>query len=271
MGFTTEKLSFKNLEGHMLDARLEIPDDQEIISYAIFVHCFTCSKNVHAASRISRSLTGAGIAVLRFDFTGLGNSDGDFSNTNFSTTVSDLVCAYEHMKRTGKEPSLLIGHSLGGSSVLAAAGFMPALKGIVTINAPSEIQHVEKLFDGKIHQIEKDGEAQVTLAGRSFTIRKQFLDDIRSIKLEDKIPHINSAFMIFHSPQDEVVSFDHAGVIYEAAKSAKSLISLDGASHLLNNKEDAEFVSRIISAWGIRYLSRKTEAIHSQNLRMVSS
>ncbi len=255
MAFQTEKVSFKNQEGHTLDARLELPE-KDVRSYAIFVHCFTCSKNVHAASRISRALTESGIAVLRFDFTGLGNSEGDFSNTNFSTTVSDLNSAYDFLQSSYKAPDLIIGHSLGGATVLAAAGSMPKLKGIVTISAPSDIPHVEKLFSDKVQEIESAGQARVTLAGREFVIKKQFLDDVRSIELEDKLARIKVPCLFFHSPQDEVVSFDHAKKNLEMKKnSSDSLISLEGASHMLNQKEDSEYVSRIIAAWGLRYLS----------------
>lgn len=253
MAFRTEKLNFQNAEGNSIDGRLELPE-KEIISYAIFVHCFTCSKDVHAATRISRALTESGIAVLRFDFTGLGNSDGDFSNTNFSTSVSDLTCAYNHLMASNMVPELLIGHSLGGATVLAAVGSMPKVKGVVTINAPSEVRHVEGLLKGKIQEIESKGQAEVTLAGRNFSIKKQFLDDVRSLKLNDKIKHITASCLIFHTPQDEVVPFKHAQEIFDAVTSVKSLISVDGASHLLNKKEDSAFVSRIISAWSLRYL-----------------
>ncbi|MFP5384690.1 MAG: alpha/beta hydrolase [Bacteriovoracia bacterium] len=270
MGFKSEKLTFKNAEGHLLDARLELPNDQEVTSYAIFLHCFTCSKNIHAATRISRALTKVGISVLRFDFTGLGNSEGDFSNTNFSSTVSDIICVYKQMLHLEKVPEILIGHSLGGSTALAAACSMPTLKAVITINAPSEIQHIQELFKNKLEAIERDGEAEVTLAGRSFIIRKQFLNDIRSIKLENKISKFNSAFLIFHSPQDEIVSIDHAQAIFEAAKSPKSLITLEGASHLLNKKEDSEYVSRIISAWGFRYLREEKHLKKEETSQLMS-
>lgn len=254
MNFKSEKISFKNNENHLLDARLELPGDMEPTSYAIFVHCFTCSKNVHAATRISRALTQTGIGVLRFDFTGLGNSDGDFSNTNFSTNVSDLLSAYHHMIDNKMIPKLLIGHSLGGAAVLAAKKAMPEIKGVVTINAPSDTHHVELLFEENISKIETEGEAKVTLAGRQFTIKKQFLDDVRSINLENKISKLGVPLLIFHSPEDRVVSPDHAIKIYEAASQPKNLLSLEGASHLLNRKEDSDYVADVISAWGKRYL-----------------
>lgn len=254
MAHRSEKISFKNNENLLLDARLELPSDREPHSYAIFVHCFTCSKNVHAATRVSRALTETGIGVLRFDFTGLGNSDGDFSNTNFSTNVSDLISAYNHMMELNIKPQLLIGHSLGGSAVLAAKNKMPEIKGVITINAPSDTQHVELLFGSGVQEIESHGEAKVTLAGREFTIKKQFLDDVRSIGLENKIENLGVPLLIFHSPEDRVVSPDHAKKIYEMASHPKSLLALEGATHLLNKKEDSDYVAGVISVWVKRYL-----------------
>jgi len=255
MAHKSEKISFKNLENHLLDARLELPDSEDVKAYAIFVHCFTCSKNVHAATRIARALTKDGIGVLRFGFTGLGNSDGDFSNTNFSTNVSDLICAYKHMMEIDMTPKLLIGHSLGGAAVLAARSSMSKIQAVVTINAPSDTQHVENLFGEDIKEIESQGEARVKLAGRHFTIKKQFLDDVRSINLENKIAGLNAALLIFHSPEDKVVSPAHAMKIYEAASQPKNLLALEGASHLLNKREDSDYVADIISAWAKRYLT----------------
>lgn len=254
MTYQGQKLSFKNKEDHLLDARLELPSEQVPRAYAIFVHCFTCSKNVHAASRISKSLTQLGIGVLRFDFTGLGNSDGDFSNSNFSTNVSDLVSAYEHMLTLEMVPKILIGHSLGGSAVLAAKALMPEIKGVITINAPSDLQHVELLFAQDIKDIETQGQAKVTLAGREFIIKKQFLDDLRSIDLENKIANLHAPLLIFHSPQDQVVSPDHATKIYQRASQPKNLLALAGGNHMLSNKEDTDYVADIISSWVKRYL-----------------
>lgn len=254
MHYNSEKVSFQNKEGQTLDARLEVPTAEPPKTYAIFVHCFTCSKNIHAATRVARALTETGIAVLRFDFTGIGNSDGDFSNTNFSTNVSDLICAYEHLKENFGTPELLIGHSLGGAAVLAAKSSMPEIKAVVTINAPSDTQHVEKLFGEKLEKIEAQGQAEVKLGGQSFVIKKQFLEDVRSINLENKITQLNSALLVFHSPQDSVVSSKHARKIYDAAPDPKSLLALEGASHLLNKKEDSDYVANIISIWCQRYL-----------------
>lgn len=258
MKYQTEKVTFKNLEGHDMDARLELPEGQ-VTTYAIFAHCFTCSKDVHAATRISRALTKIGVAVLRFDFTGLGNSDGDFSNTNFSTNVSDLICAYEHLSRHYQPPEILIGHSLGGAAVLASVSSMPEVKVVTTIAAPSDVLHLVKLLGNSIKQIESEGEAEVLLAGRSFTIRKQFLEDIRSIWLEEKIRNLSASLLVFHSPDDRVVSIEHAYEIFKNAPHPKSIVSLKGASHLLDKVEDSEFVANILSSWCKRYLLDQKE------------
>jgi len=237
----------------MMDARLELPGG-ESKNFAIFAHCFTCSKDVHAATRISRALTRMGISVLRFDFTGLGNSDGDFSNTNFTTNVSDLVNAYEYLSEHYQAPEILIGHSLGGAAVLAGASSMEYIKVVATIAAPSKVNHIEEIFGSKVSEIEREGEASVKLAGREFVIKKQFLDDVRSISLEEKLKRISASLLIFHSPEDQIVSVDHANEIYQAAEYPKSLISLQGASHMLDKAEDSELVADIISSWCKRYL-----------------
>lgn len=237
----------------MMDGKLEF-SERESKTFAIFAHCFTCSKDVHAATRISRALTKMGISVLRFDFTGLGNSDGDFSNTNFSTNVSDLVIAYEYLSKHYQTPEILIGHSLGGAAILAGANSMENIKVIATIAAPSKVDHIEEIFGSKVSEIERAGQASVKLAGREFVIKKQFLDDVRSISLEGKLNRISASLLIFHSPEDQVVSVDHANEIYQAAEYPKSLISLQGASHMLDKAEDSELVADFISCWCKRYL-----------------
>lgn len=256
MDYRTEKVSFKNNQGHLIDARLECPLNERGV-FAIFAHCFTCSKDVHAATRVSRALTKIGISVLRFDFTGLGNSDGDFANTNFSSNVHDLISAYHYLSQHHRAPEILIGHSLGGAAVLAGVNSMPAIRVVTTIGAPSDVIHLENLLGSHIKEIEERGEAQVNLAGRQFVIKKQFLDDIRSISLEEKIKQLNASLLIFHSPEDQVVSIDHAHEIFQAAHHPKSLISLSGASHLLDKVKDSEFVANIISTWCQRYLNQK--------------
>lgn len=262
MGYKTEKITFKGHQGHLMDARLERPEE-EIKSFAIFAHCFTCSKDVHAATRISRALTKEGIAVLRFDFTGLGNSDGDFSNTNFSTNVADLICAYHYLSEHHQAPQILIGHSLGGAAVLAGTSAMPAVKVVTTIGAPSDVLHLEKLLGKSVDRIESEGQAEVKLAGRTFIIKKQFLDDIRSITLENKIENLSASLLIFHSPEDATVSFVNANEIYQSARQPKSMISLTGASHLLDRVEDSEFVANVISAWCRRYV--ELEKVESES------
>jgi uncharacterized OsmC-like protein/alpha/beta superfamily hydrolase len=248
-----EKFSFENREGERLAALLERPPTRPA-AYALFAHCFTCSKDIAAASRISRALAAHGIAVLRFDFTGLGNSEGDFANTNFSSNVSDLICAADHLRTTFGAPSLLVGHSLGGAAVLAAAGEIEEAKAVVTIGAPSDPAHVSHLFESSRSEIEAKGRALVNLAGRQFEIKKQFLDDIAAQSLEDRIKKMRKALLVFHSPVDEIVGIENASAIFQAALHPKSFISLDKADHLLSRKVDSEYVAATISAWAGRYV-----------------
>ena len=270
MGYKTEKVSFKGSQNHQIDARLEMPDG-EIKAYAIFAHCFTCSKDVHAATRISRALTDVGIAVLRFDFTGLGNSEGDFANTNFTTNVGDLTAAYLHLTYNHEAPEILIGHSLGGAAVLASANTMPTVKIVATIGAPDNVSHLEQLFgEQNLETIEKDGEAEVQLAGRSFKIKKQFLDDVRSISIENKISELNASLIVFHSPDDQTVSIENAYEIFKCAPQGKSFISLKGATHMLDKKEDSAFVAKSIANWCERYLQDKEiNKEHEQEEKML--
>ncbi len=250
---TREKISFENREGQKLAALLERPAGKPL-AYALFAHCFTCSKDIAAASRISRALAAHGIAVLRFDFTGLGNSEGDFANTNFSSNVSDLVCAADQLRTEFDAPSLLVGHSLGGAAVLAAAGDIEEVKAVVTIGAPADPAHVSHLFESSRAQIESEGSAVVNLAGRKFEIKKQFLDDIASQPLSDRIKKLRRALLIFHSPIDDIVGIDNAAAIFQAARHPKSFISLDKADHLLSRRVDSEYVAATISAWAARYV-----------------
>ncbi len=249
----TQRLTFKGSHGLDLAARLDLPEGR-IRAFALFAHCFTCSKDLFSVTRISAELARQGIAVLRFDFTGLGQSGGDFSNTNFSSNVSDIVSAVEHMRRTYEAPALLIGHSLGGAAVLCAAGGIPEVKCVVTIGAPSDAAHVVKQFAADMSRIEEDGEARVTLAGRPFSIRKQFLDDVRGQRIRDRIHAIDAALLVLHSPTDETVGIENASDIFLAAKHPKSFVSLDGADHLLTDKRDGVFAAQVISAWSARYL-----------------
>lgn len=241
------KFEFKGSAGDTLAALLETPDHPPIAT-ALFAHCFTCGKDIAAASRIARALVKRGYAVMRFDFTGLGGSDGDFANTNFSSNVDDLVEAANHLRAEGMAPSLLIGHSLGGTAVLSAAHSIPECLGVVTIGSPGDAQHVAAQFSCDIEAIEKNGEADVSLAGRKFTIKKHFLDDIRKTSVAH-IGKLKAAILVMHSPLDATVSITEAERIYVSANHPKSFISLDDADHLLSKARDAEYVADVISAW----------------------
>lgn len=250
-----KKVEFKNNQGETLAGLLETPEvDEGSTRYAIFAHCFTCSKDVAAASRISRSLSAKGIAVFRFDFTGLGNSDGDFANTNFSSNVEDLLAAAKMLEEEYQAPSLLIGHSLGGAAVLSAAHHLPKVKAIATIGSPATADHVQHLFMDAVPELEAKGEARVKIGLREFNIKKQLLDDLNQNTSADHIGNLRRPLLIFHSPIDNIVSVDEAAKIYTAAKHPKSFISLDNADHLLSNREDSEYVGATLAAWAERYI-----------------
>ena len=252
------KFEFEGSTGDNLAALLEVPD-QPPIATALFAHCFTCGKDIAAASRISRALVKRGYAVMRFDFTGLGNSDGDFGNTNFSSNVSDLVAAANHLRSEDMAPAILIGHSLGGTAVLNAAHHIPECKGVVTIGSPADAQHVSAQFSCDIENIEKNGEATVDLAGRKFLIKKQFLDDINKTSI-NHIGKLKAAILVMHSPIDTTVNISQAERIYKAAHHPKSFVSLDDANHLLTRASDADYVADIISAWAMRIARNDTAA-----------
>ena len=259
MARSVSKFTFPGSQGDALDARLDLPVG-EPRAFALFAHCFTCGKDIAAASRISAGLVEAGIAVLRFDFTGLGSSEGEFANTNFTSNVADLVAAGSALEDEYEAPSLLIGHSLGGAAVLAAAREMAGVRGVVTLAAPSEPAHVSGVFsDESLAEIERDGEAEVNLAGRPFRIRQQFIDDISHSQIDDAVQGLDAALLVMHSPIDELVSVDHARRIYEHARHPKSFVSVDGADHLLTDRADAKFVSGIIATWANRYLPDATD------------
>lgn len=248
------KVQFQS-DGMTLSGALEMPESGAR-AYALFAHCFTCGKDTAAASRISRALTRDGIAVLRFDFTGLGNSDGDFANTNFSSNVQDLIAAAEFLDREFEAPQLLIGHSLGGAAVLSAASSLPSIKAIVTIGAPHKAEHVVHNFQASLDEIRENGEAEVNLAGRTFKIKKQFVDDLESFEAQD-LGKLRKALLVMHSPLDDTVGISEAELIYKAAKHPKSFVSLDAADHLLTKKTDAEYASTMIASWANRYLELK--------------
>jgi putative redox protein len=261
------RLEFENSNGEILAGLLELPERvDEISSFALFAHCFTCGKDIAAASRISRALAAKGIAVLRFDFTGLGNSDGDFANTNFSSNIEDLVQAAKALEVQYRAPQILIGHSLGGAAVLGAAAKLDSVKAVVTIGAPATAQHVSHLFKEKAAQIQAQGEAVVVLGTREFPIKKQFLDDIDQYSSPEKIRDLRAALLVFHSPLDTVVSIDEAGSIFQAARHPKSFISLDKADHLLSKAADAEYVATTIASWASRYLDLEQDKPSSASL-----
>ncbi len=247
------RFDFVTAQGHRLAALLDSPPG-EPRAYALFAHCFTCGKDIHAARRIAEGLTALGIAVLRFDFTGLGASEGEFANTTFSSNVADLVAAAEELRKTRRAPAILIGHSLGGAAVLAAAAQVPEARAVVTIGAPSDPAHVAGLFKGHLAELNERGEVEVSLAGRPFRVRRAFLDDIAEQKLTERIGALRKALLIFHSPTDDVVGIENAGHIFAAAKHPKSFVSLAGADHLLSRRTDAAYVANVIAAWAERYL-----------------
>mgnify|MGYP001218037074 CR=1 FL=1 len=249
----TISLEFPNHENQKLAARLDLPL-KEPRAFALFAHCFTCTKNLKAVSNIARALNQEGIAVLRFDFTGLGESEGDFSRTNFSSNVDDLVSAAEYLKQEYAAPSILIGHSLGGAAVLQAAHRIPSSKAVATIGAPAEPSHVINMLEDAKEEIEANGRARVTLAGRPFTIKKQFLDDLEQSRMHRAVAELNRALLVMHSPVDRQVGVDNAAEIFQRAKHPRSFISLDDADHLLSREVDSLYVGDVIASWAARYL-----------------
>jgi alpha-beta hydrolase superfamily lysophospholipase len=248
-----EHFDFRNSNGLRLSAVLDRPSD-EPAAYALFAHCFTCGKNNRAASRIGRVLAARSIAVMRFDFTGIGASEGEFANAGFSANVADLVAAADHLRRTHRAPAMLIGHSLGGAAVLAAADQVPEARAVVSIAAPADPAHANNLWKDHLSEIRERGQAEVILGGRSFLVRRELLDDLSGQRLAEHITRLQRALLIFHAPGDDVVGIDHANRIFTAAKHPKSFISLADADHLLNRKSDADYVGNVIAAWGQRYL-----------------
>jgi uncharacterized OsmC-like protein/pimeloyl-ACP methyl ester carboxylesterase len=249
----TERFDFANAAGLRLAGLIDNPAG-EARAYALFAHCFTCGKDVHAAKRIAEGLTALGIAVLRFDFTGLGSSEGEFANTTFSSNVADLVAAADQLRLVKRAPAILVGHSLGGAAVLAAAAAVPEARAVVTIGAPSDPAHVAGLFKDRMAEIDARGELEVTLAGRPFRIRRAFLDDVAEQELSGRINALHKALLIFHAPTDDIVGIDNASRIFAAARHPKSFVSLAGADHLLSRRSDAAYVANVMAAWAERYL-----------------
>ena len=248
----SRKVEFPGAAGVMLAARLDLPAEPR--AFALFAHCFTCGKDIYAASRIAGGLAARNIAVLRFDFTGIGSSEGEFANTNFSSNVGDLVAAADYLRQNHGVPSLLIGHSLGGAAVLAAAPRVPDAAAVVTIGAPASAAHVTHNFAANLAEIVEKGTAEVTLAGRTFTITKQFLDDLGAQNFLDDLAEMRKALLVCHAPQDEYVGIENASAIFTAARHPKSFLSLDTADHLLRKRADGIYVAEVIATWASRYL-----------------
>lgn len=253
MRFTTQRLDFPGHSGASLSARLDLPNGP-VRAYAIFAHCFTCSKNLLAVRRIGAELAREGIAVLRFDFTGLGSSEGEFASTNFSSNVADIQSAAEHLRDHYRAPSILIGHSLGGAAMLAVAGDIPEAQAVVTIGAPADASHVLKNLGAGLDTIETEGAAEVELGGRRFRIGRQFVEDVREQAIGAAVAAMRKPLLVMHAPLDEVVGIDNATDIFLAAKHPKSFVSLDKADHLLTDPADAAFAAQVISAWVTRYV-----------------
>ncbi len=247
------RFDFTNRDGHNLTGRLELPQGRPK-SYAIFAHCFTCSKNVKAATQVSRRLAEQEIGVLRFDFTGLGNSEGDFANADFSSNVNDLIDAASALREQDSAPSLLVGHSLGGAAALMAAAEIDSIRAVATIGAPGEPAHVERLINSTTTTTHEDGSATILLGGRELAIGSHFIDDLKKNRIANSLPALKKPLMIFHSPVDEIVSIGNARQLYEAARHPKSFISIDGADHMLSNPADARFVAATLAAWAFRYV-----------------
>lgn len=249
----SEKYGFASHSGEQLDGRLELPDGTPE-AFAVFAHCFTCSKDFVASRTIAKALATRGIATLRFDFTGLGNSEGDFGNTSFSSNVEDLVMATHALAKTHAPPQIMIGHSLGGAATLAAAPLVPSATAVITLAAPFDPSHVAHLFKDDLETIEATGKANVDLFGRKFTITKQFVQDINQQNQNQRIKAMGKPLLVMHSPTDAVVGIENARMIYEAAKHPKSFISLDGVDHLLTNPQDVEAIADMLTAWAGRYI-----------------
>lgn len=259
MSGETRKTSFEGGAGADLAGALELPRGRPA-AYALFAHCFSCSKDIRAAREIAMALRDAGFAVLRFDFTGLGASEGEFSDTNFSTNVDDLVSAADYLRREFEAPALLIGHSLGGAAALVAAARIPEVKAVAVIGAPAEASHAAHQFGDKREEIVREGAAEASLAGRPFTIKKQFLDDIERADVLGAVSKLARPILILHAPLDETVGAGNASRLFMAAKHPKSFVSLAAADHLLSDPADARYAAGIIAAWASRYVGRKAEA-----------
>lgn len=251
----TDRVAFTNAHGDTLTGRLELPLDRAPRAYAVFAHCFTCGKDLRGAVELTRALTRDGYGVLRFDFTGLGESDGDFADTTFSSTADDIVAACAFLARDYVAPQLLIGHSLGGTAMLRAVARVPSAKALVTIGAPADAEHVTHLFRGQLRTMEREGDAEISIAGRSFTLRRAFLDDARATNMDASIEAMRTPLLVMHAPLDEIVGLRNAERIFKGAWHPKSFLALDGADHLLSTARDAKYAARVLAAWASRYVT----------------
>jgi putative redox protein len=266
-----KRLKILNSEGLELSAYLRLPADGRTSALAIFAHCFTCTKNLSAVRNISQALTMQKIGVLSFDFTGLGESEGDFSDTNFSSNISDLIDVAKYLETHYQSPQLLIGHSLGGAAVIQAAAKLPAVSAVATIGAPADAPHVAQLFTHDLQEIQQSGKAEVSIGGRPFIIKKQFLDDLENNPAGAVINRLGKALLIMHSPQDAIVDIENAATIYHQARHPKSFITLDGADHLLSSKEDSIYAGEIIASWASRYLIRERAPVPPSDAQVLTS
>ena len=252
----TRKLEIDNADGLKLGAKLDLPEDREPVAYALFAHCFTCTKDFKSAYYISRILTQQGIAVVRLDFTGLGESEGDFSDTNFSSNVDDLVATARYMSDQLAAPQLLVGHSFGGAAALQATRFIPGIRSVATIGAPADPAHVGHLLASSRAEIETNGKAEVLVQGRKFSIKKQFLDNLDEHEMDETIREIDRPLLVLHSPADTIVDIENATHIFSTARQPKSFISLNEADHLLTNRSDADYAGTVLAAWAMNYFAK---------------
>lgn len=264
------KVFFKNQNNHSLSAKLELPMRPKPIGYAIFAHVFTGSKNLKASRVISKALNMEGFAVLRFDFTGLGESEGEFSNTNFTSNVMDLIAAADYLEANYMAPSLIVGHSLGGSASIFAGSKIESIKAIATIGSPFDPEHVTHLLHDKIDDIKQFGEASVNIQGRDFVIKKQFIDDLRNQNMVEILSNLKKAILVLHSPQDRIVEIENAANLYQTAMHPKSFVTLNGANHMLTNKEDAYYTGEVIASWAKRYIPEIQEVPLDTDKRVVA-
>lgn len=249
-----KKITFQNVEGNELSGRIDFPLVGTPKAYVLFAHCFTCSKNLKSVDYISQAFTQVGMAVLRFDFTGLGQSKGDFADTNFTSNLSDLKEAYDFLEKNYEAPQIMVGHSLGGAAVLHISGQLPAVRAVATVGAPSTPTHVSHLLEAGRSELEAKGEAEINIGGRPFKMKKQFLNDLAENEKKEVIKNLKKALLVLHSPQDTTVGIESAQEIFVEAMHPKSFISLDGADHLLLKEEDARYVGTVIAGWATRYI-----------------